>query len=65
MSAEGYIWLTIGAYLFLIGCRRLPMPNGGIGDLFDLVSRERIQKSLRFWGVSIIVVGVMIYLRLW
>jgi hypothetical protein len=64
MSAEDYLWMAIGAYFVLIGCGRLPVPKGGIGDWFDEASRERFRLSLRPLGVGLIVFGVAICLRL-
>jgi len=62
MSAEGYIPLAIGAYFFLIGCRRLPIPKGGISDWLDPASRERFRAALRPFGLGLIVVGLMMSL---
>ena len=64
MSAEGYIWLVVGAYFVLIGAGRLPVPKGGIGDWFDEASHERFRLALRPFGVALMVVGDAIFLRL-
>jgi len=64
MIAEGCIWVVVGAYFVLIGCGRLPLPRGGIGDWFDAVSRERFRLALQPFGVGFIGIGLTMCFRL-
>jgi hypothetical protein len=64
MNAEGYLWIAAGFYFVMIGCGRLPVPKGGIGDWFDAASRERFRRALCPAGLGLIVVGAAICFRL-
>ena len=64
MRLEGYMWMATGAYVTLIGCGRLPLPKGGIGDWFDAAGRERFRLALRPFGVGLIVLGLARYFQL-
>jgi hypothetical protein len=48
MRAEGHICMAVEVYFARIGCGRLPVPKGGIGDWLDAASRERFATASRF-----------------